>query len=113
MRRGQKSQASTEIDRLAEYLMVNFQSEIGKGNRREGESAVDDALRLLEKLREVFGEASGKGEYLECQKRYNARVVLALKLSAKKAIWTFWGCSQVAVSVGQSMSKTLEIGISQ
>jgi hypothetical protein len=27
MRRGQKSQASTEIDRLAEYLMVNFQSE--------------------------------------------------------------------------------------
>ena len=45
--------------------MVNFQSEIGKGNRREGESAVDIALRLLEKLREVLGEASGKGEYLE------------------------------------------------
>ncbi len=35
MRREQKSQASTEIDRLAEYLMVNFQSEIGKSNRRE------------------------------------------------------------------------------
>lgn len=65
MRRGQKSQASTEIDRLAEYLMVNFQSKIGKSNRREEESAVDVALRLLEKLREVLGEASGKGEYLE------------------------------------------------
>jgi hypothetical protein len=65
MRRGQKSQASTEIDRLAEYPMVNFQSEIGKSNRREGESAVDVALRLLEKLREVLGEVSGKGEYLE------------------------------------------------
>jgi hypothetical protein len=65
MRREQKSQASTEIDRLAEYLMVNFQSEIGKSNRREEESAVDVALRLLEKLREVLGEASGKGEYLE------------------------------------------------
>lgn len=57
--------SSLNRDRLAEYLMVNFQSEIGKGNRREGESAVDVALRLLEKLREVLGEASGKGEYLE------------------------------------------------
>jgi hypothetical protein len=47
MRRGQKSQASTEIDRLAEYLMVNFQSEIGKGNRREGESAVMSLLDYL------------------------------------------------------------------
>lgn len=57
--------SSLNRDRLAEYLMVNFQSEIGKSNRREEESAVDVALRLLEKLREVLGEASGKGEYLE------------------------------------------------
>jgi hypothetical protein len=36
-----------EIHRLAEFLLRNYSNEIGKGNPKEGESAVDVAIRLL------------------------------------------------------------------
>ena len=43
------TQAQKEIDRLAKFLVSNYADEIGKGNPREGESAVDVAIRLLRK----------------------------------------------------------------
>ena len=37
-----------EIDRLADFLMENYQAEIGKGDPINGESAVNVAIRLLQ-----------------------------------------------------------------
>lgn len=42
-----------EHSRLSEYLMENFPSEIGKGNPDDGESPIDIAIRLLERLKNV------------------------------------------------------------
>jgi hypothetical protein len=42
-------QVNNEIDRLAQYLLINHPDEIGKGNPVHGESAVDIAIRLLSK----------------------------------------------------------------
>ena len=39
-----------EIDRLANYLLTTWSSEIGVGDPIHGESAVDVAIRLLERL---------------------------------------------------------------
>lgn len=40
-------QANREIERLAQFLMANYQGEIGAGSPQQGESAVDVAIRLL------------------------------------------------------------------
>ncbi len=40
-----------EIDRLAKYLMENFPNEIGEGDHVHGGSAVDVAIRLLDKYK--------------------------------------------------------------
>lgn len=45
-------QAHKEIDRLADFILKNMPKEIGKGNPRDGESAVDIAIRLLGEQRE-------------------------------------------------------------
>lgn len=36
-----------EIDRLSDFLLKNYPHQIGRGNLKEGESAVDVAIRLL------------------------------------------------------------------
>jgi len=38
-----------EIDKLAAWILKNIPEEIGKGNPKEGESAADVAIRLLDK----------------------------------------------------------------
>lgn len=39
--------AQNEIDRLAAFILAHCPDEVGRGNPREGESAVDVAIRLL------------------------------------------------------------------
>lgn len=40
---------NSEINRLAEFISLNYRDEIGKGDPVNGESAVDVAIRLLKK----------------------------------------------------------------
>lgn len=40
-----------EIDRLAKYLMEIFPNDIGEGDHAHGGSAVDVAIRLLDKYK--------------------------------------------------------------
>lgn len=42
-------QAEKEISRLADFLMNNYQREMGNNGLPDGESAVDLAIRLLSK----------------------------------------------------------------
>ena len=42
-----------EIDRLASWILSCYPEEIGRGDPVHGESAVDVALRLLERLRKL------------------------------------------------------------
>lgn len=48
----------SEVQRLANWLMKNFSNEIGAGDPKHGESAVDVAIRLLQQLKD--GLAEGK-----------------------------------------------------
>jgi hypothetical protein len=43
--------ANKEIDRLAKYLMENYPNEIDKGDPVHSESAVDVAIRLLDRFK--------------------------------------------------------------
>jgi len=44
--------AKTEIDKLASYILAVWADEIGAGDPIHGESAVDVAIRLLERQKE-------------------------------------------------------------
>lgn len=46
-----------EIDRLAAYIQKELPKEIGRGDPRNGESAVDIATRLMGRLVELSGES--------------------------------------------------------
>ena len=44
-----RAAAEAEIERLAEFLLKTVPDEIGEGNPHEMESAVDVAIRLIER----------------------------------------------------------------
>jgi len=43
----------SEINRLSKYILLEWSEEIGHGNFRTGESAVDVAIRLLKEFKNV------------------------------------------------------------
>lgn len=47
-----------QIDRLADFIMENFGHEIGRGNPKEGESAVEVAIRLLSRQKNAVNMPS-------------------------------------------------------
>lgn len=43
----------SEITRLSNYILLEWADEIGRGNFRTGESAVDIAIRLLKEFKSI------------------------------------------------------------
>ena len=50
------SEERQEISRLSNYILLEWDGEIGRGNFRTGESAVDVAIRLLKEFKSVRGK---------------------------------------------------------
>jgi len=74
---------STETDRLADYLVKNFPDEIGAGNSQRGESTVDVAIRLLNRLKiiEAVFETKRKMETAPTPKGWAGRLTVGNRTS--------------------------------